>query len=459
MARSSLASVQLDVGEEPDELPRPDPDLPFRILVAGNFSGGAGRLRKAVAVDRDNFDQVMALLTPELRLELAGAAVPIRFREVDDFHPDALFDRLAPFAALRDLRRRLSDRATYAEAVAEIAPPAAAPASPVPDLSGADLLRDMMGEPPAAAAPAPARSDWDHMLHSLVAPYAEPKPDRRQAEWVAQTDAAITGQMRALLHHPDFQEMEAAWRGLFFLIRRLETSESLKVFVLDMPQEQLLSAEGLATLRRIAAEETTGTPGGTPWSVIAGLYEFAPEHETALLQIAAIARRAGAPFLAGVAPQVMSLSASLRRSPDARWIGLVLPRFLLRLPYGQATESTERFDFEEMPSLPEHQCYLWGNPSIACACLLGEAFTNSGWEMRPGEVNDIGGLPVHVYKTADGDSEMKPCAEVLLTEEAALLLLGRGFMPLASIKDSDRVRLVRFQSIAEPTARLAGRWE
>jgi len=329
----------------------------------------------------------------------------------------------------------------------------------------------MMGEGPETAKPAPARSDWDRMLHDMVAPYAEPKPDPRRPDYLAQTDAAITGEMRGVLHHRDFQDLEAAWRGLFFLIRRLPTGEDLKVYVWDMPQAELISAEGLALFRRIAVDETVGTAGAARWTVIAGLYHFAPRsqilrsggvvpQETALAQIAAIARAAGAPFLSGVAPDVVGLTRvfdTLRHSADARWIGLAMPRFLLRLPYGARTDATEEFDFEEMPSPPEHERYLWGHPAVACAYLLGEAFSRYGWRMRPGIMSQIDGLPAHVYKEG-GESKLKPCAEVLLTEAAVEMLLERGFMPLVSYKDSDRVRVARFQSIADPAAPLAGQW-
>lgn len=449
MARSnSLSSVQIDVSEERREIPRQEEDTPFRILVAGNFSGGASRIRKPVLIDRDNFEQVLALYGPELRLEFAKAPIPIRFRELDDFHPDVLYDRLPPFRALRDLRKQLEDGIVLA------------PQTEATNLSGADLLSAMMGEAPTKASPAPVRSNWDAMLHELVAPYAEPKPDPRQPAMIAQTDKAITGEMRGVLHHHDFQELEAAWRGLFFLIRRLETSEDLKVFVWDMPEAELASPEGLAALRRIAVEETVGTPGAEPWSLIVGLYYFGNEQEAALTQIAAVARAAGAPFLAGVAPDVVGLTRvfdTLRKSPDARWVGLAMPRFLLRLPYGAKTDSTERFGFEEMPDPPEHHRYLWGNPAIACAYLLGDTFTRYGWRMRPGQVNQIEGLPAHVYQV-DGEPVLKPCAEVLLTEGSAEVLIGQGFMPLLSMKGSDRVRLGRFQSIADPAAALNGRW-
>jgi len=118
----------------------------------------------------------------------------------------------------------------------------------------------------------------------------------------------------------------------------------------------------------------------------------------------------------------------------------------------------EGFEFEEMPGVPDHQAYLWGNPAFTCVQVLAEAFANDGWEMRPGAGAQIDGLPLHVYE-AEGEQQVKPCAEVLLTEREIDWILDRGYMALASIRDRDAVRLVRFQSIAKPLARLSGRWE
>jgi len=448
------SSVAIYTGEDVQELAVPGPDTPFHILVAGDFSGGAGRGRKAVSIDRDSFDGVLGALAPAVTVPLGEVPLTIEFRELEDFHPDRLFERLAPFHALRDLRQRLSHSSTFAAAAAEMAPRPPKPVAPAPELgklSGADLLRMMTGEEPAREK-SPERSDWDQMLHEMVAPYAEPCPDPRQPELIAQADAAIAGEMRAILHHPRFQALESAWRALHLMVRRLETGEDLKISLLDLPQEELATEAGTAALRRALAEETR--------SAIAGFYYFSPQEESTLLRLAALARGGRAPLLAGLAPDVVGLIgvfADLRRSSDARWIALALPRFLLRLPYGAATDETETFAFEEMPTPPEHERYLWSHPAAACAYLLGETFSRHGWAMRPGALDTIDGLPLHVYKS-NGESELKPCAEVLLTEEAAALLLERGFMPLVSIKGTDRVRILRFQSVAEPLAPLAGRW-
>jgi len=432
MPRSNvLTSVNIDVEEKTQSL-AVDPDQPFLILVAGNFSGGASRNRRPIQVDRDNFDQVMALLAPQLQLAAGGSSVAVSFRELDDFHPDRLFQRVA---ALREVPRETAQ-----------APGSAATAA---NVSGADVLRMMMGESPAPAGAAPRRSEWDQMLHDLVAPYAE----REAAPASPAVNATLEAGMRAFLHQPAFQELEAAWRGLDFLTRRLETGTELKVYLLDLPQSDLAQGPGLADLARALESQR--------FAVIAGIYYFAETDEELLTRLAAISQEANAPLLAGLAPHIVGLARvfpNLRQSAKARWVGLALPRFLLRLPYGKETSSIDSFAFEEMPSPPRHQSYLWGNPSLACAYLLGEAFQRYGWDLQPGVVRDIESLPAHVYRE-DGEAQLKPCAEVLLTEAAAEMLLERGIMPLASIKGSDRVRLVRFQSAANPAAPLAGQWD
>jgi type VI secretion system protein ImpC len=441
MARSTLAAVHLDVLEEQKPAALGEPDSPFRILVVGDFSGGASRIRKPVEIDRDNFEKVLALFGPELSLPFAKTKLSVRFNELDDFHPDRLYQQLPPFQALRDLRERI---------IAGTETPSESPRAL--NISGADVLREMIGEPASAAA---ARSEWDQILHEIVARYAVPKADPRRRDYLAQADAAIAGEMRAVLHQPEFQSLESAWRGVLFLARRLPTGENLKIFLLDMPRTDLISPEGLAVLRRVVADEAA-----VPWALIAGIYSFGTEHETVLGQIAATARGARAPFIGGVSPELVRLKRGfkkLRRLTDAAWVGLATPRFLLRLPYGSNTVATEEFDFEEMPATPDHERYLWGHPAFACAYLLGKTFSLHGWKMRPGTVNQIEGLPLHVYEEG-GESVSKPCAEMLLSDDAADGLLGRGFIPLVSAKDSDSVRITQFQSVADPAAPLAGQW-
>lgn len=492
---SSFAQVEIETGEKTKRIEQPEPDSPFHIAILGDFTGRENRglldpkLRqcKPILIDRDNFDNVLAKLAPELHLPVGGPdgpRLPIHFRELDDFHPDRIFERLKIFQTLRETRKQLDDPAQYGAAAAQVREwagtaspqaPQPQPAADISRLSASELFEQTLSATEARSAASPQRAidDFQTLLRDIVAPYAEPKTDPKRPELVAQVDAAISGQMRALLHHPDFQALEALWRGIFLLVRRLSTDEHLKIYLLDIAKPELV-ADMVASYEHLIEH----TPRDEPWAVLVGNYTFHPVDEDAQLlgRVAALARHASAPFLAAGSSSVLGCVSfaetpeprhwhpvtadswqALRRLPQATWIGLALPRFLLRLPYGKQTDNTENFAFEEFEATPTHEHYLWANPALACAYLLGEAFSESGWDLQPGEVAEISGLPTHTYR-ADSESYLKPCAEALLSENAAEAILDHGLMPLVSIKGSDAVRLLRFQSIAEPAQPLSGRW-
>ena len=251
------------------------------------------------------------------------------------------------------------------------------------------------------------------------------------------------------LGHPHFQRLESLWRGLYLLVRRLETGRSLKLELFDIAkselQDVLMATEELdrSVLFKLLVEQTIQTPGAQPWGLIVADFTFDATRKDAELlgRIGKIAAAAGAPFVAGADPHLVrceSLSESpdaddwqrpidhdaelaweaLRALPEANYICLGLPRFLLRLPYGEKTSSAEEFAFEEMESPPRHQHYLWGNPAFALTYLIAQAFTQVGWELRIGTPDEIDGLPLHVYEV-DGETCLQPCAEIGLTERSA----------------------------------------
>jgi type VI secretion system protein ImpC len=282
--------------------------------------------------------------------------------------------------------------------------------------------------------------------------------------------------MRAILHEPHFQALEAAWRSLDFLVRNIERDDLIKIYIFDIPKQKLeadllQSSEFRASdTYRVLVEESVRTPGAEPWALIVGNYGFdrnSSQDVDLLAQMGLLARAAQAPFLAEAIPSPGGDQAgpeswhALRLSSHASWLGLVLPRLLLRLPYGEDTSRIESFSFEEMPGVPEHAPqhneYLWGNPAFGCAYLMALSFSELGWDFRPGLHREIAGLPLHVYKSKDL-IRVQACAELLLTDSDCEELLEQGLMPVASVKDRASVRLIRFQSIAKPAAALSGRW-
>jgi type VI secretion system protein ImpC len=444
--RPTRASVHLDVaaGKSPaaTEL---EPDTPFQILILGDFSGRANRSapsslgrRRLRQVDADNLDRVI----DEMEVSLDLPQGTLRFHGLDDFHPDSIYKNAEVLRKLAEARSR----------------PAPAPApAPAPERKshqelGRGLLESMLDQ---AEEPQADPDDLPAFIKKVTAGHLVAPEDPRRQQWAARVDATAAEVMRAVLHNPHFQALEAAWRAVWMLIQRLQPDGELKIFLFDATLEELTADPG-------SMEKVLVNPRA-PWAVIAGDFAFGQTAEDAahLQTLGRFAAAVGAPFLGEAQPPAEEDSGphwrALRHSPEAHWIGLAVPRFLLRLPYGKDTSPVDSFDFEEMPE-SVHAAYLWGNPAFACACLLGEAFREGGWELQPRQHRQFDQLPLHVYEQ-DGESQIKPCAEVLLTESDTDFLLTQGLMPLASIRDQDAAILLRFQSIADPPARLAGRWE
>lgn len=496
---------------QPHSASRDAADAPLRILILGDFSGRENRglvesgsalaQRRTVAVDADNFADRLRRMAPRLCLQWGNSAATttIGFTQLDDFHPDRLYQELEVFGALRQMRRRLLDPAQFAEAAAELRRAgAAAPrgvdsptAPPAPDRvppNAAVALEEVLGATPADAAPSQAAvpNEVARLIQSIVAPYSRPKSDPQQAEYVASVDEAIAAEMRNILHHPAFQALEAAWRGVDRLVSRLEIGAQLKLELLDLSRAELAadlaSADGpqASGLYKLLVERRQ-IQGEQPYSLLVGLYTFdAGAADVRLLgALGAIAAQADAPLLAAAAPQVLGVNQlcgapdpddwpgldadsqqrwqALRRAPGASWLGLALPRVLLRLPYGKRFSATERFEFEELSAVADHESFLWGNPAIHCALLLGESFLRGGWSMNPRDHLESDDLPAYYYHE-DGEAQLLPCGEALLTVRAAEAILDRGVMPWLSFRDRGAIRLARFQSLADPPAPLSGRW-
>ncbi|MBN1932250.1 MAG: type VI secretion system contractile sheath large subunit [Desulfobacterales bacterium] len=491
----------------------PKPETPFRILILGDFSGRENRglsetratitSQRILSIDRDNFDETLSKIGVKLHLGIAGDEGPfvdLCFNELDDFHPDRIFQQVEIFKSLRQVRKNLDDHRTVTSAAAQVKSWAVEPTvEPVIGSGRQETMGDLLDQviessqgKPADKKPASSSDDiddWDAFLGEIVRPYIVSTAELKQTEELkAAVDAAAGKLMQKILHHPDFQATEAVWRALYFLVSRLETDTKLKLYILDISKAESACDLNMPVdirstgIYKLLVEKTIEIPDGEPWAVLTGHYTFDQTLEDVKLlgRIAAVAEAVGAPFLAAAHERVLGCKSlletpdpdnwrqppdneddrawkALRRLQEASYIGLALPRFLLRLPYGEATDPIEYFEFEEMPDRPKHENYLWGNPAFACVYLLAQAFTAYGWKFRPGAVQDIEGLPIHIYRE-NGQSRLQPCTEVIFSEKAVTAILDRGIMPLVAIGNRDTIRLVRFQSLADPLSPLSGRW-
>lgn len=502
--------------------PQTSPDSPFCIAVLGDFSGRGKNSqadniasRRLIEVDRDNFEDVMAAFDISLKINLTGSGIQVDISELDDFHPEALYEKLQTFSKLRSLRRRLKNNNTFADAAAEIQgwlaadvltsdkstsavekksadsnedasediTAAISEAIEVPTEGLLDNILDSQQEQMPGNSSAEA-SGIDKLIRSIVAPYVEPSADPRQDEMVAMVDTATETHMRDILHHADFQALESAWLALYFLIKRVETSAKIKIMLLDISKQELQQDLAVDDVTSSATYKLFCNPaeGDMPWSILLGNYTFSDNIEDALFLagIGTIAQQARAPFLAAASETLVGCNSfaktpdyedwnytvsegvnkawqMLRQSPMASYLGLALPRFLLRLPYGKKSKPIDSFAFEEMPDEHCHECYLWGNAAFIKAELLMRNFKSNGWDILPGQVNQTDGLPVHTYEE-EGETVNKPVAEILLTERGGEIISNHGFMSLWSVRNTDAIRSADFRSVNENGHEIIGRW-
>lgn len=469
--RDQRAEVFLNIApdERADDAPLEDRD--FRILVLGDFGahGDDAPLGSASArrIDRDDIDVHVARIAPRLRVGVGTGMVDLAFASMDDFHPDRLVTRLATIAAaIPPALPSASSRA-----------PADATPSRAPDLtravSGASLLDDMLDDvvPGAQPTTAPARAtdELSAFVERAVAPHLVRPPDAATAASAEAAHRATVDMLRRVLHDPRVQQLEATWRAMEMLVRRLDTDGALHLFMLDVPRVHAATAlERMAQHRDVANAES--------WALVVSLHAY-PDGDRgaeALAQLTMAARALAAPVVAAAppsfagrqsavdldedtppasAPEVFTL---IRRSLEARFLGLTFPRLLLRAPYGRENPC-DTIEFEEVDDQPQHTDFLWGSGAAAVALLVGEAFNERGWAMGPRIALDVGSLPYFMYRRGP-EMVALSCAETIMSERVARHLLSRGIMPLAWIKNTDRVRLVELCSVSDPTSPLSAAW-
>jgi type VI secretion system protein ImpC len=303
---------------------------------------------------------------------------------------------------------------------------------------------------------------------------------------IAEIDKKMSEQVNAILHHAEFQQLESAWRGLHYLVNNTETDEMLKIKVFNISKNELGK-----TLKRYKGTAWDQSPifkkvyteeydqfGGHPFGCLVGDFHFdhsAPDAEL-LGEMAKIASAAHAPFITGASPTVMQMGSwqelanprdltkifttpeyaawrSLRESEDSRYLGLAMPRFLSRLPYGAKTNPVEAFNFEEETGGGDHSKYTWCNAAYAMATNINRSYKLYGWGTSIRGVESGGaveGLPAHTFPTDDGGVDMKCPTEIAISDRREAELAKNGFMPLVHRKNSDFAAFIGAQSLQKP---------
>jgi type VI secretion system protein ImpC len=491
-------------------------DTPFRILFIGDWSGlenpsADSKLVdvRPIEIDRDNFDEVIERLQVGLDLDFQGSGenvLSLKFSKLDDFHPDYIFQRLPLFENLRNVRQKLLDKNTFNEAANEVRSwlsneefqdsssnkETTVYPSETNDSQTINILDQILDKTDdsslADLGANVGNTELSKFVSQLVKPHLIQTDAAEQSNLLMIVDEVISDLMRQILQHPQFKTLESAWRGLHFLVTRIETNAHLKIDLLNISKKTLIddlktvSDLKKSSLLKIVNTGMTGITGAESWAVICGSYTFSLDVEdvAALIRIAKIGEEANTPFISHIEPEMFGIKnfntknyseefrfvpdsregklwTALRSMPESKYLGLVLPRFLGRLPYGEKTDPTEHFYFEEFSDVSQHEDYLWLNPTFACALLLAQTYSEFGWEISKNLFLDIENLPVHFYRE-NNENKTKPCAEISLSVKDCEQILNQGLTPLISFINTDRIRLGRLQYIAEPFSFLQGKW-
>jgi type VI secretion system protein ImpC len=286
------------------------------------------------------------------------------------------------------------------------------------------------------------------------------------------------------MHHPSFQKLEGSWRGLKYMMDQSETSDMLKIKVLNVSKKELLrdlqrapEFDQSAMFKKVYEEEF-GIFGGAPFAALVGDYEFGkhPEDIELLERVSNVAAAAHAPFLTAASNELFNLESytsldqprdlgkifdtteyakwkSFRASEDSRYVGMCLPRILGRLPYGPDTKPVEAFNYQEGVDGTEHNKYLWSNAAYALGARLTNSFAKHHWCAAIRGVEGGGlvdGLAVHNFRTDDGDVAMKCPTEVPITDRREKELADLGFIPLVHCKGTDYAAFFSVQSAQKP---------
>lgn len=308
---------------------------------------------------------------------------------------------------------------------------------------------------------------------------------------IKQIDSLVSRQLAAIMHAKEFSKLEGSWRGLNHLVMNSETGQSLKIRVFNCGKRELFKDLDKAVefdqsqVFKKIYESEFGSPGGEPYGALIGDYEFSahPEDVGLLQNMSNVAAAAFCPFITAPGPQMFGFDSwqelskprdlekifetaeytkwrSFRETEDARFVTLVMPRTLARMPYGANTAPVDEFNYEELAlnadgsSKPaDHDDYCWMNAAYVKGTVLTRAFAENGFctAIRGAEGGGrVDNLPTHVFKSDDGDMDVKCPTEVGITDRREAELGNLGFLPLSHYKNTDFAVFFGGQSVQKP---------
>jgi len=462
----------------------------FRLAILGDFSGRAAKglietgddlaTRKAVILDPDTVEDVIESFATELLLPIGkdGAAMSVELDDLDALHPDELYENVELFSELVGLRKQLQSGVTADHAAktlrawgekhgTRVKPPKPrSGGNAVPADRRLSAFQQLIGDSENQLGEASPVQD---LLARVVGPHIRALPDADVSAMIGAVDAALSDAMRMVLHHPEFQSLEAQWRTLDLIARSVEVDDTLEVMLYDISAEELaadlamvddLTESGFVKL--LTGEPLDEENGRGGYSALIGLYQFeeTPPHAELLGRFARVAAHVDAPFFGAISPAFLETEKAklpgvvtgawdtLRGMAEAGHLGLVSPRFMLRRPYGAKSEPIYEFEFEEFTEAEGLRGMLWANPVVLVAILLARSFKKNGASMGLGQIMSLGDIPFHYVNDRFGDQVALPCTERNINLDKIAMAQERGFMAVSAVKGRDEIRLTSFASLA-----------
>lgn len=481
-------------------------ELPFVVGVLADLSSENSHEalpplseRRFIEIDRYNFDTVMAATRSRLTLNVAEESaqqlnetnrhVELAFQSIQDFYPTEVANQVAPLKELLARRRKLiemgeilENNQVLSDVLAKVFMDPQRFRAEVSEPAGRDFVAEILRQ--AGLEPVESLINSVRDLLQFLGETKE-RIDHDPIRFVLnQVDQLLSAQLREICHHQDFQKLEATWRGLSYLVNQTDTSELLKIKVLNVSKKELmedvLRAPSFAesSIFRKVYTESYGFFDQEPFGVIIGDYEFSNHsQDLALLEkMSEIAATAHVPFISAASPAMFNIESftelsnlrdmakifqgveytkwkSFRDSGDSRYVALCLPRTLMRLPYGQATVPVETFDFEEGVDGTDHGKYLWGNTAFVLGTRITDAFAKYGWTAAIRGVEGGGlveGLPVQTFKTDEGEVALNCPTEIAITDRCEKELADLGFISLVHCKATDYAAFFSTRTVNKP---------
>ncbi|MEW8051673.1 MAG: type VI secretion system contractile sheath large subunit [Candidatus Thiodiazotropha sp.] len=471
---SERMHFSVNLGRKADRHHTGDSAKGFSIVMLGAFGGGTGTGNPITesgpslhSIEIDTIDKQIAKLQPSLTL-VGGSSqqITLRFKSLDDFHPDRLFDQLAdyqPIMSDQQVQTPSDERTEEVSGVDE---------GSDENESQQETLSRLLGQRPLSAeqqqeSGSSLNNAKQSMITDVVRRLAENASgtDRPEASDEPSTytpnETAITILLRSVLHNEGFQELEAVWRSVDWLLHSIEPDPSIKCYLLDIGRSELELERSSHTepttssLYRVIRETLERQDLLESSFILIDDHNYGPDQEsrTMLDWLGLLVDRFDGTLLAGSASSFLddqvksgdSFNAwhTFRKQSSARRITLLYPQILLRLPYGSATDPVQSQSFEELNQNWTIDELLWGNPAYAQAVVLINQWMAEGNTVQASVLTD---LPAYTYQR-EGERHLQPCTKLLFNEQQIEQLLDLGLVPVIGSRNRNTIQLPWFQHL------------